>query len=100
MSHLYLPVGPPGSGKRTIGKVLSALVGAVLLDNLDGVKEIPKVAGRLVGWVRAATREAVMLAPPDVSHIFTQYLPDWESEWNAVNQLRALAAKRGASENA
>ncbi|MEF2278884.1 AAA family ATPase [Deinococcus sp. YIM 134068] len=106
---VYYVVGPPGSGKRTIGKHLSRLTGAALLDNhisndpiftafgLDGVRPIPAEVWDLVGKVRALVREAALAAPPQVSHIFTNWLIADEGEWPSVERLRDLAARRGAT---
>lgn len=108
MSHLYSLVGPPGSGKRTVGKALSALTGAALLDNhmlndpiftafgLDGVKPVPAEAWPFVGRMRAVLWEATLAAPRDVSHIFTSYLANLPDEAEAVEKLRSLAAQRSA----
>ncbi|GMA16786.1 hypothetical protein E5F05_16655 [Deinococcus metallilatus] len=106
---VYYLVGPPGSGKRTIGKQLARLTGAALLDNhlsndpvftafgLDGQKPVPAQVWTLVKRVRAVVLEAALAAPRDVSHIFTNYLTNEEREWQFVQSLRGLASARGAA---
>ncbi|CAM3543019.1 AAA family ATPase [Deinococcus frigens] len=107
MSHLFYLVGPPGSGKRTVGKALSALTGAALLDNhltndpvflAAGVSSDGEVSAEV--WelcfdVRGAVRAAMLHAPPTLAHILTNYLTAEECEWRNVERLRELAAKRG-----
>jgi len=107
MSHLYYLVGPPGSGKRTVGKALSALTGAALLDNhlandpvfyaagVDGNGTVSEEVWELCFQVRQAVRAATLLAPPGLAHIFTNYLTRDEREWRNVERLRELAGKRG-----
>ena len=109
MSHLYYLVGPPGSGKRTVGKVLSALTGAALLDNhlsndpvflAAGIKGDGTVADgiwELCFTVRKAVQAATLHAPPTLAHIFTNYLTCEEREWRNVERLRELAEQRGVS---
>jgi len=109
MSHLYLLVGPPGSGKRTVGQQLSGLTGAPLLDNhltndpvfqafgLDGVKPVPPEAWPFASRMRAVVREAVAASPRELSHIFTVYLADKPGEAESLERFRALAAQRGAT---
>ena len=106
MSHLYYLVGPPGSGKRTVGKALSALTGAALLDNHlanDPVFYAAEVSGNgpvrdevweLCFQIRRALRAATLLAPPNLAHIFTNYLTAEEREWRNVERLRELTARR------
>lgn len=108
-SILYYLVGPPGSGKRTIGKHLSRLTGAALLDNhlcndpvfsafgLDGWKPVPAEAWPFIRRIRLVVHEAALAAPREVSHIFTSYLADLPGEAEAVQKLRDLASARGAS---
>ncbi|CAM3542990.1 hypothetical protein [Deinococcus frigens] len=101
-------VGPPGSGKRTVGLKLSALTGAVLLDNhlfndavfrpygADGLRPIPEEIHALAAQVRKLGLEAARLAPRDVSQIFTSYLTNRPSGPAALQLVRDLAAARGA----
>lgn len=109
MAHLYYLVGPPGSGKRTVGKVLSRLSGAALMDNhlindpiftafgADGQRPLPPAVWALVRQVREAVLNAVEQAPPHLSHIFTNDLADQPGEELTLNRLRALASKRGST---
>ncbi|WP_102127522.1 AAA family ATPase [Deinococcus planocerae] len=109
MAFLYLLVGPPGSGKRTVGRHLSGLTGAPLLDNhitndpvfqafgLDGVRPVPPEAWVFASKMRTSLREAVGAAPRELSHIFTLYLTDQPGEAESLERFRALAAARGAA---
>ncbi|OLV18019.1 hypothetical protein [Deinococcus marmoris] len=106
MGYLFHLVGPPGSGKRTIGLKLSALTGAVLLDNplfndavfrpygADGLRSIPEEIHVLATQVRKLGLEAARLAPRDVSQIFTSYLTNRPSGPAALQLVRNLAAAR------
>lgn len=105
---VYHLVGPPGSGKRTVGLRLAALTGAVLLDNhlfndavfkpygADGIRPIPDEIHALAAQVRKLGLEAARLAPRDVSQIFTSYLTRRPSGPAALQLVRDLAAQRGA----
>lgn len=109
MAFLYLLVGPPGSGKRTVGRHLSRLTGAPLLDNhltndpvfqafgLDGVRPVPPEAWSFTSRMRAVLREAVQATPPELSHIFTLYLTNQPGEAESLERFRALAAARGGT---
>lgn len=109
MTHLYYLIGPPGSGKRTIGKELSRLTRAALIDNhlindpvfvaLGGSQcreHWPQNFQNLVDQVYRTVMEAVKLAPQEVSHIFTNYLADDPSELKAIKRLHDLAVVRDA----
>lgn len=107
MSYLYYLVGPPGSGKRTVGKALSKLTGAVLLDNhltndpvfmaagINGNNQIPSQVWELAFDVRKSVRAAIIYAPPHLAHIVTNYLSAEQHEGDNVEQLRGLTQKRG-----
>ncbi|MHA0040553.1 hypothetical protein [Deinococcus sp. PEB2-63] len=109
MSFLFYLVGAPGSGKRTVGKELSALTGAALLDNhlfndpvftafgVDGVSPVPPELFDLAEEVRQVGLRALRLAPPARSHILTNYLSRVEEGEEIVAELRALARERGAA---
>ena len=109
MSYLYYLVGPPGSGKRTVGKALSALMGAALLDNhlandpiflaagVRGDSQIPAHIWELCFAVSQAIRAATLHAPRAQAHIFTNYLANNTGERDSVEHLRDLAEKRGAA---
>lgn len=106
MSHLYYLIGPPGSGKRTVGKELCRLTGAVLIDNhlindpifsawgSDGNTSPPPEIWALTGQVRSAVMQAVELAPAGQAHVLTNYLANNEQEWQAYHALEALAGRR------
>lgn len=101
-------VGPPASGKRTVGTALSALTGAMLVDNhrmndpiftaygADGVTPLPDWIWELTRRVYDATLEAATRAPAAVSHIFTNHLGDNRREARYVARLRAIAEARDA----
>ncbi|MFC5848977.1 hypothetical protein [Deinococcus petrolearius] len=107
-SELFLLVGPPGSGKRTVGLELARLTGAALLDNhlindpifaafgADGVRPLPPEVWTYTRQVRDVVLSAVAHAPREVGHIFTMYLGRGEQEEAFVGRFRALAAARGA----
>lgn len=107
MSFLYYLVGAPGSGKRTVGKALSALTGAALLDNhlfndpvftafgVDGVSPVPPELFDLAEEVRQVGLRALRLSPPARSHILTNYLSRVEEGEEVVAELRVLARERG-----
>ena len=73
--HSLILWGPPGSGKRTVGKALSALTGAALLDNhltndpvflaagVSGQEPVREEVWALCFEVRRAVREATSRAP-------------------------------------
>ncbi|MFB9991458.1 hypothetical protein ACFFLM_05675 [Deinococcus oregonensis] len=108
MPHLFYLIGPPASGKRTIGQLLERQTGAVLLDNhlwsdpifracgVTGHHELPAGLGPLREQVRLAVMEAAKLAPVSVSHIFTNYLTSEAKEEETYGSLSALAKARGA----
>jgi len=101
-------VGPPACGKRTIGAVLAARSGAKLIDNhlindpvftalgVNGRGHLPPQALPMAGRVRAIVHEAVLEAPADVSHIFTNWLVDTPEDARAADEIRNLAGRRGA----
>ncbi|WP_293911731.1 hypothetical protein [Deinococcus sp.] len=108
MSTVYYLIGWPGSGKRTVGLALAALTGARLLDNhlindpifqavgATGVGPLPEGTWPLVGRVEAAVLEAVMLAPPELSFIFTNVLVQRPGELDTFESRRRLADARNA----
>lgn len=107
MSHLYHLVGPPGSGKRTVGQALAALTGAALPDNhltndpvflaagVTSGSDIPAEVWALCSTVRQTVWAAMLHAPPTQSHIVTSHLTADDGEWAALQRLRDLAARRG-----
>ncbi|GHG09657.1 hypothetical protein GCM10017783_22740 [Deinococcus piscis] len=108
MGHLFYLIGPPGSGKRTVGLELSQLTGAALLDNhiindpvftafgADG-GALPPEIWTFTRRVREVVLEAVAAAPAELSHIFTNYLADLPGEAETIDQFAALARQRGAA---
>lgn len=108
MSHLIHLIGPPASGKRTIGQHLAKLVNAVLVDNhlfndvvfkpygADGIKPLPQEIMLLAEQVRQIGLQAVRLAPPEINHIFTNYLTQGPSGLATVQTFKDLASARGA----
>ena len=108
MSTVYYLIGWPGSGKRTVGLALAALTGARLLDNhlindpifqavgATGVGPLPEGTWPLVARVEAAVLEAVLLAPPELSFIFTNVLVQRPGELETFESRRRLAAARKA----
>ncbi|UBV44733.1 ATP-binding protein (plasmid) [Deinococcus taeanensis] len=108
MPHLFYLIGPPASGKRTIGQLLERQTGAVLLDNhlwsdpifracgVTGHHELPAGLSPLREQVRLAVLQAAELAPAQVSHIFTHYLTAEAREQETFGSLAALAKARGA----
>lgn len=109
MSHLFYLVGPPASGKRTVGQALSKLTGAALLDNhawndpifrafgADGLSPLPAQAKVLAEEMRLITLRAIEQSPHHLSHILTNYLANHSGELVALNSVRNLAANRGAT---
>lgn len=101
-------VGPPASGKRTIGVELAKRTGARLVDNhlindpvftalgVDGHGHLPPQAIPMAGRVREIVHEAVLAAPVDISHIFTNWLVDTPEDARAADVIRGLARARGA----
>lgn len=108
MPTLVYLVGPPASGKQTIGQALSAMTGAALIDNhlindsifkaygADGYTPLPGWIWGLVHQVRDATMTAASRAVPTLSHIFTNYLSNDPSEERYVAQMREVATRRSA----
>lgn len=108
MSCLFYLIGPPGSGKRTVGLELSRLTGAALMDNhlindpvlmawgADGHKPLPPEVWSFTRRLREIVLEAVAAAPAEVSHIFTNYLADLPGEAEFIERFAALAERRGA----
>ena len=106
---VYHLVGPPGSGKRTVGQYLARQTGAVLLDNhlfndavfkpygADGLRPLRPEVVELSKQVWTLGLQAARLAPRDVSQIFTAYHTNRPSGQAAVERIRAVAVDRGAT---
>lgn len=100
-------VGPPASGKRTIGALIAERTGAALIDNhlindpvftaigANGFGALPARAFGLAKEVQAIVHEAVLAAPAGVSHIFTKFWVDEPGDAAQESQMRALADRRG-----
>ena len=109
MSRLFYLVGPPGSGKRTVGLELARLTGAALLDNhiindpvfaafgFTGQGDPPEGVWTFTRRLRALLLGAVAAAPAEVSHVFTNYLADLPGEAEMIEKFAALAESRGAA---
>lgn len=101
-------VGPPASGKRTIGAIVARRTGAALVDNhlindpvftalgVNGMGSLHPQAIPMAGRVRRIVHEAVLAAPPETSHIFTNWLVDTPEDARATQQIRDLAVARAA----
>jgi hypothetical protein len=108
LSTVYYLIGWPASGKRTVGLALAELTGARLLDNhlindpifqavgATGVGSLPDGTWPLVGRVESAVLEAALLAPPELSFIFTNVLVQRPGELETFETRRQLAAARQA----
>jgi len=109
MPHLYYLVGPPAVGKLTVARELERRTGAIVVDNhlINDPVFVPMglhrgaaadidATDRLRDRVREVVHEAVELAPPSCSHVFTNWLPDKPEAQALVERLRLLAHRRGA----
>lgn len=108
MPTLFYLVGPPASGKLTIGRYLAQMSGASLIDNhlindpvfqaigTERGEPLPEPAIRLAAQVGAITREAARRASPSVDHVFTNWLVDDPNDVQTLQDLRDLAAARQA----
>lgn len=108
MATLTYLVGPPASGKRTVGRELAALTGAALIDNhlindpvltaygADGRTPLPDWVWELVQQIREATLTAISRAAPTVSHILTNHLGADPSDERFLRRIRGLAEQRRA----
>lgn len=109
MAFILQLVGPPASGKRTIGALVAERTGAALVDNhlindpvftalgVNGMGSLHPQALPMAGRVRRIVHEAVLAAPPETSHIFTTWLVDTPEDAAAFEVVRKLAAERGAT---
>ncbi|TWP33594.1 hypothetical protein FGL98_20805 [Leekyejoonella antrihumi] len=82
--------------------------GAVLIDNhlindpvftaigANGRDPLPGLAFKLAGRIGEIVREAVLCAPNDLDHIFTNWLSDTERDAELYRQIRDLAQARDA----
>jgi hypothetical protein len=107
LTHLVYLVGPPAVGKLTVAREVERRTGAVVVDNhlVNDPVFVPAGVGRGRGIegtdalrlrVLDIVMEAAELAPPEVSHVFTHWLPDTPQNAALVERLRSLAGRRGA----
>ena len=107
---IILLMGFAGTGKYTIGRRLSNLTGAKLIDNhlinnpiftvvdADGVTSLPAPVWDKVKQIRRIVYEAIReLSPPNLSFIFTMELRQSNpADHVAFVKLRKLAESRGS----
>jgi|SRR4030095_3302494 hypothetical protein len=105
---IILLMGFAGTGKYTIGRELTNLTGAKLIDNhlinnslftalnADGVTPLPFEIWDKVGRVRSIVYETIReLSPPELSFIFTmQLMEDDPRDQQAFVDLQQLSADR------
>lgn len=108
-ARLYLLQGAPAVGKLSLACELERLTGAIVVDNhlVNNAVFIPMGLGRdaavtleqtdaLRARVIDVVHEATLAAPPSLSHVFTNWLPDDPENAALVDRLRELARHRGA----
>lgn len=107
---IILLIGFAGTGKYTIGRRLSELTGAKLVDNhlinnpiftvvnADGVTPLPAPVWDKVKQIRRIVYDSIReLAPPNLSFIFTMELrQNNPADHFSFNELKKLAAARGS----
>lgn len=107
--HLFLLVGPPAVGKLSVATEIGRRTGAIVVDNhlVNNAVFVPMGLGRghgveladtdaLRGRVYDVVLESTLLAPPGLSHVFTNWLPDGPENAAHVDRLRRIAERRGA----
>lgn len=108
-SCVVLMLGPPATGKRTVGGRLAGLLGGVLVDNAlvnrpllellqwDGVAPLPEGFWDRVAPVRDAVMRTIEdFGPPTTSYVFTNVIEEGPGAAAAVDRIRSLADRRGA----
>ncbi len=107
-SRLFFLVGPPAVGKLSIARELARRSGAIVVDNhlVNNAVFVPMGLARggrdladtdaLRARVLDVVLEATLAAPAELSHVFTNWLPDEPDNAAHVQRLRDLAAQRGA----
>jgi shikimate kinase len=107
MPFILQLVGPPASGKRTIGVLVAERTGAALIDNhlvndpvftalgANGFGTLPPIAFDLARRVQTVVHDAVLAAPDGMSHIFTKFWVDEPGDIAQEVRMRALATRRG-----
>ena len=108
---IYHLIGAPGVGKYTVGKELSALTGARLVDNHsinnvlfnvldpDGIKPLPAEIWPRVAELRRIVLDTIMqVSPAHLSFIFTNYIQgENEAEYALFLENVAVAEVRGST---
>ncbi|HYJ47796.1 MAG TPA: hypothetical protein VEV81_14360 [Pyrinomonadaceae bacterium] len=106
---IILLMGFAGTGKYTVGRILSSLTGAKLVDNhlinnplftvldADGVTPLPAPVWDKVKQIRRIVYETIReLSPPNMSFIFTMELRESNTgDHFAFVELKKLAEARG-----
>jgi hypothetical protein len=108
-ARLYLLVGPPAVGKLSVSRAIAARTGAIVVDNhlVNNAVFVPLGVGRDAAVTLADTDllrkrvldvvlEATLAAPPMLSHVFTNWLPDEPENATHVERLRSIAERRRA----
>lgn len=108
-AHLFFLQGAPAVGKLTLARELERRTGAIVVDNhlVNNAVFVPMGMGRGAGVTLEQTDalrarvidvvlEATRVAPPTLSHVFTNWLPDDPANAAHVDRLRDLARRRGA----
>jgi len=108
-ARVYLLVGPPAVGKLSIAKELARRTGTLIVDNhlINNPVFVPMGLHSGEGLDITATDElrqrvwdvvleAAAQAPPELSHVMTNWLPDDPENEAHVERLRGLAERRGA----
>lgn len=108
-ARVYLLVGPPAVGKLSIARELARRTGTLVVDNhlINNPVFVPMglhsgegvditATDELRRRVWEVVLEAAAQAPPTLSHVMTNWLPDDPENEAHVGRLRALAARRGA----
>lgn len=95
--------GWPGTGKRTIGKIVADRIGGRLLDNhvmLNPAEALFERGDPLHASLRDAVREATLehaeRLAPDVSIVLTDALSDDAEDTASFARYRRLAERRGS----
>jgi hypothetical protein len=106
---IYL-IGFPATGKYTIAREISALTGAIVIDNqlinnpvfsvvrADGKTTLPKDIWDYTGRIGDVVREAVVkLAPADENFVFTNFLTEESPKDHAIyGKIAAVAEQRNS----
>jgi predicted kinase len=108
LSRLFFLVGPPAVGKLSIAREIARRSDAIVVDNhlVNNAVFVPMGLDRggrdladtdaLRARVLDVVLEATRAAPSELSHVFTNWLPEDPDNAAHVQRLRDLAAARGA----